>query len=287
MRSTFPQYDAYLRLMRLHQPVGIWLIMWPALWGIALASESVPHIPYMLLCIVGAIIARGAGCVINDIWDQQIDREVSRTKDRPLASGELTTKQALFFCGALAGVGVLFLSMMGVLAIQIGLLATIPIAIYPLMKRITYWPQLFLGFTLNIGVLIAYAAVQSFISLEAGALYLGAVFLTLGYDTLYAHQDKEDDAQIGVKSTALLLGDDTIKFVRRFYRMALILFAIAGALISLSLWFYVILLLGAVHLHYQLKQVDLEDAESCKQAFTSNVNFGWILIAAIIGGKLM
>src|SRR5690349_2337918 len=215
-----PSIDCYLRIMRLHQPTGVWLLMWPCWWGVALASPEFPSVLTLFLFFFGAFLMRPMGCVINDLFDRDLDRQVARTKDRPLASGEITTGEALRLVlyllllalgvALLLGKAVLFWSM-----------AALPLVVlYPLMKRITWWPQLFLGLTFNWGALVGWVAIRGQVELPAVLLYLGGVFWTLGYDTIYAHQDKADDQAAGIKSTALRLGKNTKPALIGFYTLA-------------------------------------------------------------------
>ena len=276
----------YARLMRLHQPIGIWLLLWPCWWSIALASYNLPDFLAMLRFAVGAIIMRSAGCVINDLWDQKIDAKVERTKNRPLASGELNSNQALRLFAGLLLAGLAILLTFNMYTISLGLIIVVPVVIYPLMKRITYWPQAFLGLVFNWGALMGWAALKDGLDIAPVLLYIGGVFWTLGYDTIYGHQDKQDDLLIGVHSTALKFGDDTKKWLKRFYGFAFFMFMIAGGFSGLGNGFYIIMLLVALHFYWQVKTVDLDDPKDCRKKFFSNAHFGWIMLAAIAAGKI-
>lgn len=201
------QARPYAYLMRIDRPIGIWLLLIPGIWGIAAASPGFPSIYTCILFLIGSVLMRGAGCVINDLWDKDLDKKVERTANRPLASGAITEKNAKIFLATLLLLSFFILIQFNSTTIILGF-ASIPlIAMYPLMKRYTYWPQIMLGITFNMSVLMGYSAVTGETSSTAILLYLGAIFWTIGYDTIYAHQDKEDDALIGIKSTALKFGD--------------------------------------------------------------------------------
>ena len=202
----------YAELARLDRPIGGWLLFWPCLWGLALAAAPqniYPPFHLIGLFLVGAFVMRGAGCTFNDIADRHIDAQVARTAGRPLPSGRVSVVAAWGFLLAQALIGLVVLLQFNVTTIFIGVLSLVPVAIYPFMKRITYWPQLFLGLAFNWGALVGYTSLTGQLHLPAGALYAAGIFWTLGYDTIYAHQDREDDALVGVKSSALKLGENT------------------------------------------------------------------------------
>lgn len=260
----------YLRLMRLHQPAGILLLLWPCWWAITLASNGVPPILTLVLFGLGAVLMRGAGCIINDIADRKFDGLVERTKTRPLASGELTLTQALGFLALLLLVSLIIAISLGKAVVLWAVLSIIPVAIYPWMKRISWWPQLFLGLTFNWGALMGWVAVRDIIELPALLLYAGGIFWTLGYDTIYAHQDKSDDALIGVKSTALRLGDKTVAVTRVFYITAVLLWAFAGYFSSAGIFFFIFLCMALCHFILQIHKVDINTPLSCRKIFISN-----------------
>ena len=217
----------YALLMRLDRPIGWWLLLLPGWWAIVLASGGVMNMnikswALMAAFLIGAVVMRGAGCVVNDIWDRDLDKMVERTRERPLASGAVSVKQAAAFLSLLLMIGAAILLSMNMLTIMLGLLSLPLIALYPAMKRITYWPQLFLGLTFNFGALMGWAAVTGELSAAPLFLYLGGIFWTIGYDTIYAHQDKEDDALAGIKSTALKFGNRSKLWVSGFYLGAFI-----------------------------------------------------------------
>lgn len=271
----------YLRLMRLHHPIGIWLLMWPCWWSIILSSKT-PRFDLLALFFIGSIIMRGAACIINDIWDKDFDAQVERTKLRPLASGELTVNQAyklLFLLLCLAFIIWLYLP---VLARMVALFSLIPVVIYPVTKRYTHLPQLFLGFTINLGVLIGSYAAAGTLTGPSWLIYLGCVFWTFGYDTIYAHQDKEYDAVLGIKSSALLFGDNPRKILSGLYQFAGAFWFFAALIAHVSTFFYIFFVLVVYHLFRQLDDVDFNNPESCLATFKSNVNLGFYMFLACI-----
>ena len=272
----------YLRLMRLHQPVGIWLLLWPCWWSVALASPGLPSPVLLLKFMIGAVLMRGAGCIVNDIADRKIDREVERTRARPLASGEITPRQAALFLLLLLALSLWIALSMGYAVVMWAVLSLVPIAIYPWMKRISWWPQLFLGFTFNWGALMGWSAVVGVVELPAIALYLGGIFWTLGYDTIYAHQDTKDDARIGIKSTALMFGKHTKRAVAIFYLLALQCWVLALLLTGASLEGFGLIWLAGFHLVWQIRTVNLASPESCRAIFTSNMYLGWPVFFALM-----
>lgn len=277
-------WQPFAVLMRLDRPIGTWLLLLPGLWTIALASGGWLTMNWhdawlFLLFCVGAVVMRGAGCVINDLWDRDFDRAVERTKQRPLASGAVSPKQALAFLAFLLLIGLGILLQLPFTAILLGIL-TLPLIIsYPLMKRVTWWPQFFLGITFNFGALMGWAAVTGVVSFSALLIYIGGILWTLGYDTIYAHQDKDDDALIGVKSTARKFGAASKRWVAGFYVAAFALMAL-GFLIGGVGLSGVLLLAGAAHLIWQVKKWDMNDPASSLKFFKSNRDFGLILLLA-------
>jgi 4-hydroxybenzoate polyprenyltransferase len=275
-------HNPYLRLMRLHQPAGIWLLFWPCAWALALASEHFPMVK-LLLFFLGAVLMRGAGCVINDIVDRDIDKHVERTKNRPLASGELNVRQALAFVFLLLAAAFMVALSLGFAVVLWGALALAPVVAYPFMKRISWWPQLFLGLVFNWGALTGWAAVHNQVELPAFLLYIGGVFWTLGYDTVYAHQDKADDARIGVRSTALLLGGNTKLFVAVVYALAIACFVAAGG----NLIYFFTLIPAMAHAAWQVYFLDISYPESAKKVFFSNIWFGLLVFLALLFSGLL
>ncbi|HWD58250.1 MAG TPA: 4-hydroxybenzoate octaprenyltransferase [Stellaceae bacterium] len=279
--------EPYARLARLDRPIGTWLLLFPGWWGIALAARRWPDPWLMLLFALGAMVMRGAGCTLNDIADRDYDGQVARTRLRPIPSGRVTVLQAAFFMALQLAVGAAILLSLNRASILLGIAVLVLIASYPYMKRITYWPQLFLGLNFNWGALIGWTAVTGRLAWPPVLLYLGGICWTLGYDTIYAHQDKEDDARIGVKSSALALGERTRPFLFAFYAAAVALWGAAGITAGLHPVFLIGLALAAAQLAWQAARVDTGDPLDCLAKFRSNRFVGWLMLAAIAAGHLL
>jgi len=283
----------YLRLMRADRPIGTWLLFWPGAWAIALAAPQTgryvlwPEILYLIaLFLVGAFVMRGAGCVWNDYTDREIDAQVARTASRPIPSGQVSGSAALAFLGVLLLIGLVILIQLTWAAIGLGVASLLLVAIYPFAKRFTWWPQVFLGLAINWGALMGWAAVTGGLAVAPVLLYLAGIFWTLGYDTIYAHQDKEDDALIGVKSTALRLGGATKTWLWGFYGLALLFLGLAGVFAGIGWVYFAGLFVGSFHLLRQIRDTDLDTPEECLAAFKSNRDFGIIVFAALLAGTL-
>ncbi len=284
----------YAKLMRLDRPIGTWLLLWPCWWSLVFALEKAPASGSEWLALawlyvlfgVGAMVMRGAGCTYNDIVDRDFDAKVERTRTRPIPSGQVSVRQAIFFMLALLGVGLAILLQLNWYAVALGAASLLLVFTCPLMKRITYWPQFVLGLAFNWGALLGWAAVAGGLDWAPALLYIGGIAWTLGYDTIYAHQDKEDDILVGVKSTALKLGAATRPWLAGFYTAAVALFAAAGLADGLGWPFYVALALGAVQLAWQVADVALHDAADCLVKFKSNRWFGWILVTGLFAELL-
>ena len=274
----------YARLMRLDKPIGIWLLMWPCFWSAVLAAKGTLPLKELVLFFIGAVLMRSAGCIINDLTDRDIDRAVERTKTRPLASGEVSVKEAYVIIGILLFLSFLVALMMGWKMVLLGLLWLPLVAAYPWMKRITYWPQAFLGLTFNAGAIFGWMAVRGTIELPAILLYTGAIFWTLGYDTIYAHQDKEDDASIGIGSTALKFGEKTKLYVGIFYGIFFLMLCIVGGMTEMDQWYYLVQLLTAVLLFIQVLTVDLSKPTHCLLMFKLNAWVGFTVFLAALSG---
>jgi 4-hydroxybenzoate polyprenyltransferase len=279
----------YLKLARLDRPIGTWLLLWPCLWSMTLSISgySVLELGYVaLLFAIGALAMRGAGCTYNDIVDRDFDGQVERTRSRPIPAGEVSVRQAWAFLvfQCLIGLGVLL--QFNRFTIYLGLGSLVLVAVYPFMKRITGWPQAWLGLTFNWGALMGWAALDGSLSWAAVVLYFGTVFWTLGYDTIYAHQDKEDDVLIGVGSTALTLGENTLPALWLFYGLFFIGLLTAGTLANLGLIFYVGIAFAGVQLVSQIRKVDLDDPAVCLAAFRSNTDFGGTVLLSILLGHV-
>ena len=272
----------YLRLMRLDRPIGTWLLLLPCWWSAALASFGAPSIPMMALFMTGAVVMRGAGCTYNDIVDRDIDARVARTATRPLPSGQISVRAAWLFLIAQLAVGLAVLLQFTPFTILVGAAALLLVAAYPFMKRFTYWPQAWLGLTFNWGALVGWAAVTDHIEAPAIWLYVGGIFWTLGYDTIYAHQDREDDALVGVKSSALALGSYTKPALIVFYLITMGCFATAILSPLASMWTWVLLTVAGLHLAWQVMTLEIDDPANCLRRFRANRDFGLLMLAAIL-----
>ena len=273
-------------LARWDRPIGAWLLFWPCVWGQALAPGW-PSLWLTFLFLIGAFAMRGAGCTINDMTDRDLDARVERTRNRPLASGALTLSQATLFLGAQLLVGLVVLLQLNMNAILVGFMAMPLVVAYPWMKRITWWPQLFLGITFKWGALVGWTAATGSLGWPAVVLYLAGIFWTLGYDTIYAHQDKADDALIGVKSTARRFGKATPFWLWSFYGLTLALLAVAGAMVGMGGLFYVALLPVAAHFAWQIMTLDIDDPDNCLARFRSNREAGLLVVIALLAGKVI
>ena len=275
----------YLRLARYDRPIGFWLLALPCLHGLMLAriGQGLGWIDlwYAVLFAVGAVAMRGAGCTYNDIVDRELDARVARTANRPLPAGTVSVKQAWMFVGAQALVGLVVLVQFPLLAIAVGLGSLLLVAAYPFMKRITWWPQAWLGLTFNWGIPVAYIAATGRIDLPVLALYAAAVCWTLGYDTIYAHQDGEDDALVGVKSTARLFGESSQIWVAGFYGLNAVLVGVAIWLSAATPWVVIPYALYTAHLFNQVRKLDIENGAQCLAIFKSNRITGLLLVATL------
>jgi 4-hydroxybenzoate polyprenyltransferase len=275
----------YVLLARLDRPIGAWLLFLPGLWGILLGRPSpVEAVRLVVLFGIGAVVMRSAGCVVNDLWDRDIDRRVARTAGRPLASGVLRPRQAVVFLGVLLLVGLGILLQLNVLCWVLGTASLVLVGLYPLAKRVTWWPQLMMGFTFGFGAPLGYAAATGRIDVALAALYGAAILWDLGFDTIYAHQDREDDALVGIGSTARLFGERTASFLAACYAGAVVLLALAGWAAGLSFWFYPALLAPAALLLRQVVTLDIDDPARCLRLFRANREVGLAVGAAILLG---
>lgn len=274
MRLVPQRFHPQAQLARLDRPIGTWLLFWPCFWGMALAGADInayPPLGFIALFALGAIVMRGAGCTFNDIVDREIDAKVARTALRPLPSGRISLFGAWVFLVAQAFVGLLVLVQFNLFTIGLGMASLVLVALYPFMKRVTYWPQFFLGLTLNWGALVGYTAITGTLAPAAIALYAAGLFWTLGYDTIYAHQDREDDALIGVRSTALLFGRHTALALIVFYAASLACLALAGYWAGLSILFWPGLVVVGYHFLMQIIRLDIDDGR-----------VAWLCFAAIV-----
>ncbi len=286
-----PPFLPYAQLMRLDRPIGWWLLLLPCWWSLALAQIAKgggwPNFYFAVLFLIGAIVMRGAGCVLNDLADRNIDAKVERTRTRPLPSGRISTKGAIiFFCVLmLTGLGVLVQFNALTIKTAIALLAIV--AVYPFMKRITSWPQFVLGLAFNWGAIVGWTAITGQISLPCLTLYAGGILWTLAYDTIYAHQDKEDDAIVGVKSTALLFGKATAYWLAFFFAASLAAIDISLWLVSAPLIAHIGVAAAAFHAAWQISRFDDTNATVCLQLFRANRNFGVIILFGMLLGCLI
>ena len=280
----------YLRLMRLDRPIGSWLLFWPCVFGLALGA-ALQHRAFLthgrdwgliLLFALGTVVMRGAGCTYNDIVDRDFDAKVARTRARPIPSGAVSIRRAWLFVAAQCFAGLLILLMLNPFAMMVGALSLLLVAAYPFMKRITWWPQAWLGLTFNWGVLLGCAAQADRLTLAAFVLYAAGIFWTLGYDTIYALQDLEDDALIGVKSTARLFGTSAPVWVLLFYAATLGFFASAGLLAGLGLPFVLLQIFAAGHFIWQARAIRVDRPAISLKLFRSNRDAGALMALALI-----
>ncbi len=279
----------FARLARLDRPIGTWLLLFPCWWSIAFASPqplSRESLTLFALFGIGALAMRGAGCTFNDICDRDFDAQVARTRDRPLPSGQVTVRGALVFLAILLAAGLCILLALNPFAIAVGLASLVLVFTYPLSKRVTYWPQFVLGLAFNWGALLGWAAVRGEIGLAPVLLYAAGIFWTLGYDTIYAHQDRRDDPAAGVKSTARRLGLGSKPWLFAFYLIAAALFAATGHVVGLGWIFFAGLALATMQLVWQVADVDLDAPKDCLAKFRSNRLVGWLILAAAVAAQL-
>jgi len=279
-------WHPYLLLMRLDRPVGWWLLLLPGLWGIMLGVDGIKNMtPSEWLLVfyffIGAILMRGAGCIVNDLWDRDLDKQVERTRNRPIASGQISVKNAVIFLGLLCALSLAILLQMTWITIILGIGSVFLIVAYPLMKRITYWPQLFLGITFNMGALMGFAAVTGTIMLPAICLYVAGILWTMGYDTIYALQDKDDDAMAGIKSTALLFGKKTKLFISIFYALCMTLILTALYISSAPFTAYAFITLPALHLLWQVTTLKPDNQSNALKKFQSNKATGVLILLSL------
>ena len=283
--------NLFIELTRLNKPIGYMLLFWPCVWGLTLVydfnSEINTYFKYLIFFLLGSILMRSAGCIINDIADKKFDQKVERTKNRPIASEKISIKLALLYALVLCFCAFLILINFNLLTIVLAL-ASIPFAFsYPLMKRFTYWPQLFLGITFNYGLVLAWISINNSISLTPILFYIGAIFWTLGYDTIYGYQDIKDDEIIGIKSTSIKFKNNPKTFLTLCYSFLLISLILIGALMSFSNIFYLFLIIPFCHLFfYQINFININKPEDCLKIFKSNNILGLIVCMNILVGKL-
>ena len=276
----------YLRLARADRPIGSWLLLLPCWWSAALAADhadaAVPNPWHLLLFAIGTSVMRGAGCTWNDLVDRDLDALVERTRSRPIPSGDVSVEAARGFLVLQALVGLAVLVQFSAFTIALGIASLAIVAVYPFLKRVTYWPQIGLGLAFSWGALMGWAAAFGRLDGPALLLYAGTIAWVIGYDTIYAHQDREDDALIGIKSTALLFGERTKPALAAFYGAAVPLIGLAGILAGAGVVFAAGVALFAVHLGWQVRRLDVTDPALCLVVFKSNRDAGLLLFAAIV-----
>ena len=275
----------YLRLARLDRPIGSWLLLMPCWWSVGLAGMHENHFPslwHIVLFFIGAFAMRGAGCTWNDLVDRNLDGMVERTRSRPIPSKQVSVLQATIFMLAQALVGLLVLIQFNWFTVMTGFASLLVVVIYPFMKRITYWPQIFLGLAFSWGALMGWPAAFGRLDWPALVLYAGSISWVIGYDTIYAHQDREDDLLIGIKSTALLFGERTATMLAAFYAVAVVLIGAAGMVAGGGFVFALGLIAFAAHLAWQVTRLDINDPAHCLVLFKSNRDAGLILFGAML-----
>ncbi len=284
------QLNLFIELTRLKKPIGYMLLFWPCAWGLTLIYDFSNNLQiyfnYLLLFFLGSVLMRSAGCIVNDILDRKFDKRVDRTQDRPIASGKITIKIGLLYVLILCSLAFLVLINFNYFTIIIAL-ASMPLAFtYPLMKRFTYWPQLFLGITFNYGLILGWTSISEQISLTPMIFYIGAIFWTLGYDTVYGFQDIKDDEIIGVKSTSIKFKGTAKIFLILCYVSLVSSLIIGGLIMSFSPVYFLLILIPIIHLIYQINNFDSKNPTSCLKVFKSNNSLGIIIFFNILIGKL-
>ncbi|MDB5369712.1 MAG: 4-hydroxybenzoate polyprenyltransferase [Roseomonas sp.] len=280
-------WQPYALLMRLDRPIGVWLLLLPALWAFALAAPDWGTGAWLAALFgLGATIMRGAGCIVNDLWDRELDKKVTRTAGRPLASGAVTARRAVVFLVALLLASLGILVQLNPLSIALGVLSLLPVALYPAAKRVTDFPQAVLGLTFSWGAPMGFAAATGHLGAAGLALYAAAFLWILGYDTVYAHQDREDDVLVGIRSTALHFGERTRPFLVACYSGTVALLALAGWLGGAGPWFWPALAVPALMLARQVRRLDIHDPALCLRLFQSNREIGLAVALAYLAGRL-
>ena len=276
----------YVLLMRLDRPIGAWLLFLPGLWSLCLTASRSRLVGLVALFALGSVLMRGAGCVVNDMWDRDLDRRVARTAARPLAAGTVRMRQAGFFLVGLLLGSLVILLMLNRLAQVLGVASLALVAVYPLAKRVTWWPQLMLGLTFGWGAPMGFSAGSGRLDSVAATLYGASICWIVGYDTIYAHQDREDDALIGVRSTARLFAGHTRGFLAACYAAAVALLVLAGDLAQMHAGFFELLAVAAILLARQVAAIDIHDPALCLRLFRANREVGLVVAAAMLAGRV-
>lgn len=281
----------YFRLARLDRPIGFWLLLLPCWWSVGLAdvtlNQPYPNPWLLTLFAVGALVMRAAGCAYNDYVDRDYDARLPRTASRPIPSGQVTPAEALAFAGVCSLAGALVLVQFNAFTIKLGLASLLLVALYPFMKRFTHWPQLILGLAFNWGALVGWSAVMGSIGLPALLLYVGSVLWTIGYDTIYAHQDREDDVMLGLRSTAIRFGENTMTWVGAFYAGAIVLWLAAGFLAGTHLIYFGAVVLASLQMAWQVTTLDTKDAANCLRRFRSNRDVGMVIFLGLAADMML
>ena len=286
------QINLFIELTRLKKPIGFMLLFWPCAWGLTLAYDFTDNLNnyffFLILFFLGSMLMRSAGCIVNDILDKEFDAKVFRTKNRPIASGKVSIKLGILYSILLCFLALLVLLNFNLFTIILAL-GSMPLAFtYPLMKRFTYWPQLFLGITFNYGLILGWTAVNGNLEIIPILFYIGAIFWTLGYDTIYGYQDIKDDEIIGLKSTSIKFKGKAKEFLFVCYAFVIIFFIVGGFKMNFHFSYYILILIPLVHLFlYQIKKFDLNNPSSCLNAFKSNNLFGLIIFLNILIVKIL
>ena len=286
------QIKLFIELTRLKKPNGYMLLFWPCAWGLTLAynfnGEKITYIFYIILFLLGAILMRSAGCIVNDIADKEFDKKVLRTKNRPIALGKISVIRGLVYTVILCLLAFIILIQFNFLTIALAVIS-MPLAFtYPLMKRYTYWPQLFLGITFNYGLILGWISITNEFNIEPLILYIGAIFWTLGYDTIYGFQDMSDDEIIGLKSTSIKFKSNPNLFLTICYVMFLISLFLIGLVMNFNQSYFILLVFIAIHMfYYQLYKLDINNVKQCLHTFKSNNFLGFLTLIAILMGKLI
>ena len=284
------QFKLFIELTRLKKPIGYMLLFWPCAWGLTIAydftKEKITYIFFLIFFFLGAVLMRSAGCIVNDIADRNFDKKVKRTKDRPIATGQVTVILGSIYAASLCLISLIILIQFNDLTILLGL-GSMPLAFsYPLMKRFTYWPQLFLGVTFNYGLILGWTAIVSELNIIPFILYSGAVFWTLGYDTIYGYQDIKDDEIIGLKSTSIKFKNNPIVFISLCYFIFLISLLITGLFLELNSFFYLIFVLILLQMiFFQITKINPENSIKCLKIFKSNNFLGFLVFSSLFIGK--
>ena len=284
------QLNLFIELTRLKKPIGFMLLFWPCTWGLTIAYDFSNNIKfyffYLLLFFLGSVLMRSAGCIVNDIMDEKFDKKVERTKNRPIASGRVSKELGLIYTLILCLLAFLILINFNWFTIILAL-GSMPLAFsYPLMKRYTYWPQLFLGITFNYGLILGWVSMKNSLDIVPIIFYIGAIFWTLGYDTIYGFQDIKDDEIIGIKSTSIKFKKNPIIFLSICYSIFTLFTLMTGILMKFNNLFFIILILPFLHLFvYQVRNVKINDDSNCLKIFKSNNFFGLLILLTIIIGK--